>query len=126
MLKQAERNKERNRHRKNSSAKPGNESRIPKTALTCRFHRVLQEKLARHETNERDQDKNEREKGHNRSSRRATGLATMARPMITSTMPHQRRAEIISPRKTQQLNGTRTSTTRESGKAIVSGMYFKT
>jgi hypothetical protein len=46
--------------------------------------------------------------------------------MTTRAIPHQRRVEISSPRNTQQLNGTRISTTRERGKAIVSGMYLRT
>src|SRR6267143_1756394 len=46
--------------------------------------------------------------------------------MTTSAMPHQRRAEIASPKKNQQPSGTRISTTRDSGKAMVSGIYLRT
>src|SRR2546428_10802048 len=50
----------------------------------------------------------------------------IARPIMTRPMPHQRRIEIVSPRIIQQPNGTRTSTTLERGKAIVSGTYRRT
>src|ERR1700676_3480922 len=90
------------------------------------LHRSLQEKLPRHERDERHKNEDERQEGHNRSSRRATGFATTARPMTTSAMPHQRRAEIVSLRKIEQLSGTRTSTTLESGNAVVSGIYLRT
>ena len=55
-----------------------------------------------------------------------TGFATTARPTTTRAMPHQRRVEISSPSNIQQQRGTRTSTTLESGNAIVRGIYLRT
>src|SRR4029077_10054335 len=63
---------------------------------------------------------------HSFSSIFATGFATTAKPRMTTAIPHQRRGEMCSARKIQQLSGTSTCTTLESGKAIESGMYFRT
>src|SRR6266487_4651335 len=41
-------------------------------------------------------------------------------------MPTQRRTEINSPRKIQQPKGTKTSTTRDIGNAMVRGIYLRT
>ena len=43
-----------------------------------------------------------------RSSTLASGLAIMTNPVMTSTMPAQRRASMASPRKKKQLSGTST------------------
>src|SRR5437870_11659756 len=50
----------------------------------------------------------------------------MASPIITNAMPHHRRGEILYWRMSQQLIGTRTSTTRDKGKATERGIYFRT
>jgi len=66
------------------------------------------------------------QRSHKRSSICAIGFATSANPITTSAIPHQRNGEISSPRKIQQPSGTRISTTRDKGKAIVIGIYLNT
>src|SRR2546421_3093574 len=90
------------------------------------LHRVLEQKLTGDSGDNLDDEDDDCDQRHNFSSIFATGFATTARPIITIAMPHQRRVEICSARKIQQLSGTSTCTTFESGKAIESGIYFKT
>ncbi len=66
------------------------------------------------------------QRSHKRSSICAIGFATSANPITTSAIPHQRNGEISSPRKIQQPSGTRISTTRDRGKAMVIGIYLNT
>jgi hypothetical protein len=66
------------------------------------------------------------QRSHKRSSICAIGFATSANPITTSAIPHQRNGEISSPRKIQQPSGTRISTTRDKGKAMVIGIYLNT
>jgi hypothetical protein len=66
------------------------------------------------------------QRSHKRSSICAIGFATSANPITTSAIPHQRNGEISSPRKIQQPSGTRMSTTRDKGKAMVIGIYLST
>src|SRR6266542_2581217 len=66
------------------------------------------------------------QRSHKRSSICAIGFATSANPITTSAIPHQRSVEINSPRKIQQPSGTRISTTRDRGNAMVIGIYLST
>jgi hypothetical protein len=66
------------------------------------------------------------QRSHKRSSICAIGFATRANPIMTSVIPSQRSVEINSPRKIQHPSGTRISTTRDRGKAMVSGIYLST
>jgi hypothetical protein len=91
---------------------------------------VFEKKLADHgggHFQREDEDGNECLLSHQSfSSIFATGLPTTASPRMTMAIPHQRRTEIRSARKIQQLSGTRTCTTLERGKATESGTYFRT
>ena len=62
------------------------ESRAAKIA----FHRVLEEELAENVKNQRNENEQCRNQGHNFSSIRATGFATIRTPIKTSAIPHQR------------------------------------
>src|ERR1043166_6781755 len=105
MLEQTKREKKRDRHRSDSGREPLGELFSERVTVRS-FHRVLEEKLSGDKRGKRDKDQNEFPDVHNFSSILAKGLATTTRPIITSAIPHQRRVEINSPRKIQQLNGT--------------------
>src|SRR5438046_7835198 len=99
---------------------------VSKAAPSRYLHRSFQDELSHDEAQQRIDDEEKGQETHKRSSICATGFATSARPMTTRAIPHQRRVEINSPKNIQQPSGTRISTTRERGKAIVSGMYLRT
>src|ERR1700730_15893741 len=94
------------------------------------LHGVLNQKLSdngRNHFNRENENRDQRLRTcHNFSSIFATRLPTIASPRMTIVIPHQRRGEMYSARKIQQLSGTSTWTTLESGSAIESGIYFKT
>src|SRR4029453_12192978 len=97
------------------------------------FHGSFQDELSHDKAQQRDNDEEESEETHRRSSICATGFATRlnpktprANPITTSAIPHQRSVEINSPKKIQQPRGTKMSTTRDKGKATASGIYRST
>src|SRR5262249_13512052 len=87
------------------------------------LHCPLKQQLTRNKRGQPKENEKERPLRHKRSSSSAAGLATITNPMITNAMPHHRSGEIASFKMSQQLIGTRTSTVRDNGNAIDSGMY---
>src|SRR5439155_17009597 len=125
-LQQSEREKEGDGHQNDATGDLRDKPDVPKTCRCRGLHRSFQNELGPDEANERNNDEKEGEKTHRRSSICAIGFATNASPITTSAIPHQRSGEINSPRKIQQPSGTRISTTRDRGKAMVSGIYLST
>ena len=112
-------------HRKHCDGGGEDQSRVtPRIARPRRdVHRVLEQNLTRDETADGNENEEAGERCHSFSSRRAAGLATIMSPIRTSAIPSQRRARIASPRKIQELNGTRMWTTLLTGNAIVRGSF---
>ena len=87
---------------------------------------VLRSRLGQRQKSTATRSIPESQRSHKRSSSCAIGFATSASPITTNAIPHQRSGEIDSPRKIQQPRGTRMSTTRDRGKAMVIGIYLST
>src|SRR5678815_2779964 len=87
------------------------------------IHRVLEQNLAGDKTTDGEENEEAGEPRHRRSSSRAAGWATIIRPITRRAMPAQRRGRMASPRKIQELSGTRMWTALPTGKAIVRGSF---
>src|SRR5204862_5859367 len=109
-------------HEQDAGAEKKQEFSRPESVSIRELHRVFQNNLASDLSEERDHNDHEGDERHSRSSRRATGFATTARPNVTRAMPHQRRLMMTSPRKIQLQSGIRTWTAWEMGKARERGM----
>src|SRR5213075_903807 len=114
-LQQPESHEKGNRNYNDAHRDARRKMRVTHTVCRREFHRSFEDELRCHKRDQRNEDEQQSEKTHKRSSIFAIGFTTKAKPKTTSAIPHQRNVEISSPRKIQQPNGTRISTTRESG-----------